>query len=362
MIQRKIKYLISDTDKKGNVRWYVRVKGARKRRLRSDPDSHEFMLEYAEAARDAMAEAQGTKQRPKGEAGSVARLIDDYLESGAFSDLDPGTQERRRRMLEEFRSQYGDKRADRLPRRAMQAITDTWKAKHGPHGANNRLKAVRGLYAWAVRREHVDRDATREVGFFTPQSEGFHTWTPAEIRRFMARWPIGTAPYVAMAVLLCTGGRRGDAYTLGPQNAYRRRDGEERIRFIPSKTGKTSNITVDIPMLPMMREALAAGPTGEVTFIVGQRGNPFKTAASFGVNFKRWCIDAGLPQCAAHGLRKGGATILAESGVTSAQLMAIYGWTKLEMAERYTRKADRSRLSDALSGGFGLDDEEDGDG
>ena len=49
---------------------------------------------------------------------------------------------------------------------------------------------------------------------------------------------------------------------------------------------------------------------------------------------------------------------LVEGGATSQQFMAIYGWSKLEMAERYTRKVDRSRLSGTLSEGFGLEDEE----
>jgi hypothetical protein len=47
----------------------------------------------------------------------------------------------------------------------------------------------------------------------------------------------------------------------------------------------------------------------------------------------------------AHGLRKAGATIAADNGATAHQLMAIFGWDTLKMAERYTRGADQKRLA-----------------
>jgi hypothetical protein len=44
-------------------------------------------------------------------------------------------------------------------------------------------------------------------------------------------------------------------------------------------------------------------------------------------------------------LRKAGATIAANNGATSRQLMAIFGWDTLKEAERYTRNADQQRLA-----------------
>jgi integrase/recombinase XerD len=356
VIQRRLRYLYRDVDRHGNVRWYVSVKGARKRRVRGDPDSPDFIEEYANAVRDAKLEASGIVVRPPGTKGTVAWLVDRYLESAAFGKLGPVTQERRRRVLEAFRQGYGGRTAGGIHRQAVKKLMDKWESAHGPFGANDRLKALRGLYGWALDQEHVDRDPTREVKRNTPRTEGIHTWTPAEIRRFMARWPLGTAPRVAMVVMLYTGARRGDAFRLGPQYVYRRR-GEDRLRFTPAKTEETSGLVVDIPVRPELKEALAAGPTCDEAWIVGHRGRPFQTKEAFGVSFKRWCGAAGLPQCSAHGLRKGGAKLLAESGLTPHQLMAIYGWTGVQMAELYTRQADRARLGDALSGEFGLEEE-----
>ncbi|RPD37443.1 integrase, partial [Candidatus Liberibacter solanacearum] len=61
---------------------------------------------------------------------------------------------------------------------------------------------------------------------------------------------------------------------------------------------------------------------------------------------KNQCKKADLPnQCTAHGLRKAGATIMANAGVSSHELMAMYGWSKLSMAEIYTKEADKKKLS-----------------
>jgi len=68
---------------------------------------------------------------------------------------------------------------------------------------------------------------------------------------------------------------------------------------------------------------------------------------SLGNAMQRCTSEAELPHCSLHGLRKAGATRSAENGGTAHQLMAIYGWTTLSQAERYTRKAERKRMADA---------------
>ena len=47
----------------------------------------------------------------------------------------------------------------------------------------------------------------------------------------------------------------------------------------------------------------------------------------------------------AHGLRKASATIAAESGATESELNAMFGWSGHQMAQLYTKKADRKRLA-----------------
>jgi hypothetical protein len=49
--------------------------------------------------------------------------------------------------------------------------------------------------------------------------------------------------------------------------------------------------------------------------------------------------------CTAHGLKKAGATIAAEGGATTRQLMAMFDWDTVSMAEVYTRAAEKKRLA-----------------
>jgi integrase len=78
---------------------------------------------------------------------------------------------------------------------------------------------------------------------------------------------------------------------------------------------------------------------------VNDRGQPFSDAG-FGNWFRDRCVEAGVPG-RAHGLRKAGATIAANHGATAHQLMAMFGWRTLKMAEQYTRAADQQRLAEA---------------
>ncbi|HWX58954.1 tyrosine-type recombinase/integrase [Bradyrhizobium sp.] len=82
-----------------------------------------------------------------------------------------------------------------------------------------------------------------------------------------------------------------------------------------------------------------------MTFLQTEYGKAF-TAAGFGNWFRDRCDEAGLPQCTAHGLKKAAATIAAENGATTRQLMAMFDWTTESMAEVYTRAAEKSAWPD----------------
>jgi hypothetical protein len=47
------------------------------------------------------------------------------------------------------------------------------------------------------------------------------------------------------------------------------------------------------------------------------------------------------------GNHKAGATIAANNGATSRQLMSVFGWDTIKEAERYTRAADQQRLAES---------------
>ena len=165
---------------------------------------------------------------------------------------------------------------------------------------------------------------------------GHHTWTDEEIARFETRWPIGTRERLALDLLLYTGLRRGDVVRLGRQHV---RDGVITLRTEKKGGGGI----VYPPVLPILASTIEATKTGDLTFLVTERGAPF-VKESFGNWFRDACRMAGCPG-SAHGLRKAGATRAAENGATVNQLMALFGWSTPKMAMHYTATADRKRLS-----------------
>jgi integrase len=208
-----------------------------------------------------------------------------------------------------------------------------------PGAANNRKKYLSALFGWGVKARHMKANPARDAERVGYATDGFHTWSMEEVRQFEARHPVGTKAHLALALLLYTGARRGDAVTLGRQHV---KDGV--LRYVPRKTRYKRMTASETPILPVLANIINASPTGDLTFIVSEYGQPF-TAAGFGNWFRKRCNEAGLPHCSAHGLRKAGATLAAEAGATDRQLMALFDWTSASQATVYTAAADRKRLA-----------------
>jgi len=214
-----------------------------------------------------------------------------------------------------------------------------------PEGANNRLKAIRAVFKWATRKRDAGGKAlastnpAREVSYLKSHNPGgYHTWTLDEVARFEQRHAIGTKARLALALLLLTGQRRSDITRFGRQHVR-----DAKLTFTQFKGRKRKPKRLTLPVLPELQRIIDASPCGDMTFLVTEHGKPF-TDAGFGNWFGDRCKEAGVPG-RAHGLRKASATIAAEKGATAHQLMAMFGWDTLKMAEQYTRAADQKRLA-----------------
>lgn len=103
-------------------------------------------------------------------------------------------------------------------------------------------------------------------------------------------------------------------------------------------------MVVIAPILTALAASIAAGPTGDPSFICTERGGP-STKESFGTWVGKVCREAQCPG-PAHGLRKAGARRAAEDGVTEAQLEALFGWADGSLkCVTYTRTANRARMA-----------------
>lgn len=341
------RYLIRDVDRHGNARWYVRRHG-RKIRLRAEPGSEAFSSAYHQAL---TATATPSPARTLGaQPGTWRHLCEAYIRSAATRQLDAMTQRQRRYILEETWAEpvhpgaaetFAAFPLDRLTLAALEVLRDRKSAT--PGARSNRVKAIRAVCRWAAdqRPPLLAHNPARDLRKPALTGGGWHTWTDDEIARFEARHPIGSKARLALALLLYTGARRSDVIRLGRQHA---RDG--RLRWRPHKGRARGSEPIDIPLLPGLSSVLEVSPLGDMTWLVNGYGRPF-THAGFGNWFRARCIEAGLPHCSAHGMRKAGATRAAEHGATAHELMAMYGWRNLDEAEIYTRSADRRRMATA---------------
>jgi integrase/recombinase XerD len=341
VVKIKLKYLVEDVDRHGNVRCYVRLPGRPKVRIGGIPGSGEFMLAYQAALSDSDIDAdtgKRTKYRSAAK-GSFGQLCLAYYASVTFKVLDPSTQEWRRHALDSICEKHGDKPISSLQPKHIRRLRD--ELAHRPAASKKRIKALRAVFRWAVEEEASPHDPTIGVKAISYQEKGHHTWTLEEVEAFERRHPGGSKARLAMALMLYTACRREDVVRLGPRHV---RNG--RIVYTQAKNEHRSPVEMDIPIHSELQAIIENTPSHHLTFLQTEYGQPF-TVDGFGNKFKGWCREAGLPHCSAHGLRKAAATRLAEAGATPHEIMAITGHQSLEEVERYTRQILKRKLADS---------------
>jgi integrase len=322
------KYVQHWVDAEGRPHCYFRRRGFPRARLPGLPWSPQFMAAY-EAALGGPQLAIGAKRT---KAGSLHAAITGYFTSLQFRALSPGTQRTRRAILVRFDAAHGDKPIALLPTKFIAHTLKDMK----PFAARNWLKTIRALMQFCVAEELAPADPTQGIKLPPVKSDGYHTWTEAEIARFEAYHKIGSSPRLALALLVFTGQRPGDVRKMGRQHI---RDGIIMVR--QEKTGAT----LAIPVHSELQAILDAASSEHLTFLVTARGKPYG-AVSFSMWFRVQCDAAGMPkECSAHGLRKAACRRLAEAGCSANEIAAISGHATLREVARYTRAVDQARMA-----------------
>lgn len=326
----------------GRIDWYVRVGHGPRIRVRGVFGTPEFQNAYKAALRGEKPKQQSSARN------SLRWLWERYTESDAWNKgISEATRRQRLNIMKHVLDKAGNGGWDDID---IEASRDARSSAQG----RNFLDAMRGMYRWAKKTKDcntgepfIDRDPTEGVKNPTrTETKGFVEWDESDVARFYAKWPLGTKERVWLDVLLYTGPRRGDAVSLGKQHVKMIRHPRmgQRVKAITFRTEKGGEmIEVTVPLHPGLLQSLEAGPCGDLAFIVGDRGRPL-TKESFGNAFSAAARAAGVNK-SAHGVRKIAATRAAEAGCTSHELMALFGWVTLQMAERYTRAASRKILS-----------------
>jgi hypothetical protein len=135
--------------------------------MRAPYGSPEFLTAYHAAISSPAA------VRPrKPDEDTFAWLWELYRASPAWTELSPATKRQRENLMKLPLERAGDQPLERFTRKFIIAGRDARAAT--PAQAGNFLKALRGLFKWAVDVEHVDIDPTMNVKMPKQRSDGFH--------------------------------------------------------------------------------------------------------------------------------------------------------------------------------------------
>jgi integrase len=268
--------------------------------------------------------------------GTMRALAVSYFQSSEFTSLQSSSQKSYRSVIEALCDQHGDKRVAALGREHVVKLMAAKSAQSKHHAANWLRMALRVLMQHAITIGMRTDDPTQNIKPVRIKTDGYHSWSEAEIAQFENRHPIGTQARLALALLLYTGQRPSDVIGMGRQHV---RDGFIHLR--QKKTGTTLSIAIH----PILAAVLGQSPSEHLTFLITGLGAGFSSSGSFAQWFRKQCDRAALPHCSAHGLRKAAARRLAEAGCTEHEIAAITGHASLTEVQRYTKGANQKRLA-----------------
>uniref|UniRef100_UPI003BAA4DDB tyrosine-type recombinase/integrase n=1 Tax=Stappia sp. TaxID=1870903 RepID=UPI003BAA4DDB len=328
----------------GNRRYRVRTQGDASRRIRihCGPEHEDFQRQYLAARRGETPEPLKTAvdyAKPR----SIAWLVHSYLthlEARVSAGMASAKTVKKKRNLLGRLLGSPDK-VMLIPREKILAMQDEMVAT--PAQADAFIEALGVMYDWAIERGHLTTNPARGIPRIYVKGGGAQPWKAADVKAYLAHHPRGSKAHVAMSVLLWTGCRVEDLTYLGRRHECVL-DGIEALRWTPLKKGSSE---VTIPLLAPLRDATRAPTVQGETYVLGRGGNPFASGDSMSAMVKRWCRAAGLSHLSAHGVRKGLAEILAESGCSQYEIMAILGHSEAKTSEVYTRRVERWKLANA---------------
>ena len=284
--------------------------------------------------------------------GTIDDLLDRYMSVPERLGPTPVTQNKIRAILEDFRLGRGSRPValvtfdviEKIVAKKMVKTGTGNRTKGGPHAAIKLRKELKRLFAFAAKTGMIDHnpaaDAQKVKIPASQKTNGFHSWTEDEILQYRDHWRIGTRERLAMELLLWTDQRRSDVATMGMAQVK-----NGRIPVTQGKTGKK----LWLLMPPQLLEAIVALPPEQSSpfcFIVSRKGVPY-TKESFGNWFKEACVEAGLPHCSAHGLRKASLRRMAELEMANKTMKSVSGQSSDRTLAIYTDDANQTALADA---------------
>lgn len=340
--------LLIEAHRNGAPRYRVRVEGNKARRIHIPvgPDDPDFAHHYYAARAGEVWHPSTPRIAEQSLDWLVARYLEFLGKMVEAGQMSAATLKQRRSVLTRLcdyvgtdGDRYGDCDMD-APAAAFVEIRDSW-ADH-PGAADNLIKSVRSIYAWAIERGMMKHNPAAGISAINRNPKGGAVaWTAADLKQFREHHPAGTTAHLWLTLQAFTACRIGDALWLGRDQEVTI-NGQLWLKWQPRKKGSAPVI---IPMLPPLHRATRAAVVVGPTYLLSETGKPFTSVEALRVRVQRWCTAAGLPGKSSHGVRKAVAEMMAESGCTQHQIMAVMAHTQAKTSEVYTKGAARQILA-----------------
>lgn len=346
----------------GTLRWRVRQEGSVNKLIKipmgpGEPGFHEH---YAAARRG---EKLVTVKPVKPKRGTLDELCDRYIEAmkvqvaaGNLSALTLSGRTTGLRHACEVKDLDGDRMgsldAD-LPRPAFLHIWDSFGTRTG--AAETCLKALRAAYKWGQDRGFPANSAVFSVKSKHRGKGGAVPWEAEDVAKFLTCHGPGTKARLWFCLAYATHSRISDVRVLGPKHEVMH-DNRLCIEWQPKKKGSAF---VSLPLDEMLLIELQNHTVGE-TYLQTEKGMPFASTNSLDKQIRRWIVQAGLavndkPTRSQHGIRKGVAKLMAESGATEYEIMSAFGWTEPKTAAVYTKDFRRRTAANSAKARIAAD-------
>lgn len=258
-------------------------------------------------------------------------VADKYQASGRYAELSDGSRYVYEYAIRELKKSFTGRAIDGITR--VDIIRLRTENEHRPGSANMIIRAMSIILSFALDMGYVPFNPASRVRKL--KGGTYEKWTPEEVGRIVAL----RDRKVSTAVMLgwYTGQREGDILDM----QWRHYDGEH----IAVKQRKT-NVEMKIKAHPDLKEYLDGirGDARPEDYIVS--GEKRMNGSAFRSLFANRRDNLGITKTF-HGIRKGVASSLAESGSSINEIAAILGHKSLKMAAFYSEQANSNKMAES---------------
>ncbi|WKL57280.1 tyrosine-type recombinase/integrase [Asticcacaulis sp. ZE23SCel15] len=277
--------------------------------------------------------AQALETSPTVKKGEFLSLIVAYMKSADFKKLGDHTTRAYNRHLDEIKERFGDMPLkaldDRRCRRDFIEYRDTMADR--PRTADMAMGVLKRVLSWSVSAGYIDTNQAEPIERLHRTDKSENIWTGDDIAAFNDR---ASAPLkLALQLAIFTGLRQSDLIKLTWF--------EDKGDAFVVRTHKR-NKTAIIPITPECRVLLDTLKRTDGPILRNSLGKAW-TADGLRASFGKAC-DAAKVTRTFHDLRRTAATTLLASGIDSARVALLMGWSEKDVEQLLKIYVSRSEI------------------